>query len=440
MLVFIPGATAATPRIGLATDGTTFTASERGLESYTGSNKSVEVWGAQLELRSAVTAYTPTTTQPITNYIPALQTAAAGMARFDHDPVTVESLGLLIEEQRTNLLLRSEEFDDAYWTKVNSAVIANTIVAPNGTLTGEKFFENTSNSEHYLQRAFSAAAATTYTVSVYAKAGERTRFSIGLGDPSVFASGVRYDLSAATGTITGGSATNISIIHVGNGWYRCSFTDTAGSVGTGVIRIYLDNGTSLSYQGDGYSGIYIWGAQLEAGAFPTSYIKTEASQVTRSADAASMTGTNFSSWYRQDEGTLFAITQLTGYLTTSNPSLVAIANSASISNNNINMFVAGGGPNYRSSITESGVGTFLQNVVTVTNIYDVVPWAIAYKNNDAYSASRYLTNNPTDTAVIIPTTVNALYFDASSGVRKYIRKIAYYPKRLTNAQLQALTR
>jgi hypothetical protein len=63
------------------------------------------------------------------------------------------------------------------------------------------------------------------------------------------------------------------------------------------------------YTGDGYSGIYIWGAQLEAGAFPTSYIKTEASQVTRSADSASMTGTNFSEWYRQDEGTVYVCSQ-----------------------------------------------------------------------------------------------------------------------------------
>jgi hypothetical protein len=70
-------------------------------------NDSIAIWGVQLEQRSQATAYTPTTTQPITNYIPVLQTAAANVARFDHNPITGESLGLLIEEQRTNLLLRS---------------------------------------------------------------------------------------------------------------------------------------------------------------------------------------------------------------------------------------------------------------------------------------------------------------------------------------------
>jgi hypothetical protein len=110
--------------------------------SYAGDiTKGLFIWGAQFEQRSAVTAYTPTTTQPITNYIPVLQTASANVARFDHNPVTGESLGLLVEEQRTNLLLRSEEFDNAYWLKSNATITSNTVIAPDGTLTGDKLVE-----------------------------------------------------------------------------------------------------------------------------------------------------------------------------------------------------------------------------------------------------------------------------------------------------------
>jgi hypothetical protein len=107
----------------------------------------IEVWGAQLEQRDAVTSYTATTTQPITNYIPVLLTAATNAPRFDHNPTTGESLGLLIEEQRTNLLFPySEEFDNAAWSKTRSSITSNTIVAPDGTLTGDKLVEDTANS------------------------------------------------------------------------------------------------------------------------------------------------------------------------------------------------------------------------------------------------------------------------------------------------------
>ena len=64
------------------------------------------------------------------------------------------------------------------------------------------------------------------------------------------------------------------------------------------------NGT-VTYDGNGTSGIYLWGAQLEEGAFPSSYIPTTTAAATRSADVASITGTAFSGWYRQDEGTFY---------------------------------------------------------------------------------------------------------------------------------------
>ena len=95
-----------------ATTGSTTTA-----PTYTGNGSSMYIWGPQFELRNAVTAYTATTTQAITNYIPVLQTASSGQARFDHNPTTGESLGLLIEEARTNVCLYSEDFSDAGWTK-----------------------------------------------------------------------------------------------------------------------------------------------------------------------------------------------------------------------------------------------------------------------------------------------------------------------------------
>jgi hypothetical protein len=265
----------------------------------------IEVWGAQLEQRDAVTSYTATTTQQITNYIPVLLTAATNAPRFDHNPTTGESLGLLIEEQRTNLFPYSEDFADAAWSKTRSSITSNTIVAPDGTLTGDKLVEDTTaTSTHFVSDNVNLIANTFYTATVYVKAAERTRVLLQNSSTANWTTvGVAYfDLSA--GTIVSGTG---SITPIGNGWYRCSINGTFGGTDAlGGLNIFIvESGTTISYTGDGYSGIYIWGAQLEAGAFPMSYIATVAATATRSADAASMTGTNFSSWYNQGEGALY---------------------------------------------------------------------------------------------------------------------------------------
>jgi len=229
------------------------------------------LWGAQLEQRSAVTAYTSTTTQPITNYIPVLLTAASGVARFDHNPTTGESLGLLIEEQRTNLLLRSEEFDNASWTKARSSITANTIVAPDGTLTGDKLVEDTTASNTHLTRqVVTVSANTTYTFSVYLKAAERTAARLQSSDNASDTNGFFVNVNLSNGTLSGGGSkgtgtyTTSTITSVGNGWYRVSLTGIVDSSTTSVrYEVFLLDGSTSAYTGNGYSGIYIWGAQLE---------------------------------------------------------------------------------------------------------------------------------------------------------------------------------
>jgi hypothetical protein len=230
--------------------------------SNVGQTGSVALWGAQLEARSAATAYTPTTTQPITNYIPVLQTAAAGVARFDHNPITGESLGLLIEEQRTNLLVRSEEFDDAAWTKTGVSVTTNTIVSPDGNLTGDKVVESTATSTHQVTQNITATSGVTYTATLYAKKAE---IDVITTDFAGVLFGT-YNLSTGVATLGAGNANNVpvsaSMTNVGNGWYRCvSVWTRVGATASSDLRFSLRQSTS--YTGDGYSGIYIWGAQLE---------------------------------------------------------------------------------------------------------------------------------------------------------------------------------
>ena len=400
------------------------------------SGDAIEVWGAQLEQRSAVTAYTPTTTQAITNYIPVLKTAASGVARFDHNPTTGESLGLLVEEQRTNLATYSDDFADASWSKVNSSITSNTIVAPNGTLTGDKLVEDaTASVGHYVTNNFSVTSGTSYAASVYAKAGERTAFQIillssGFGTNVIGA----FDLSNGVSTAAGGTASSSLITPVGNGWYRCTVIAQATATTSTSQQIRTASTYSASspasYTGNGYSGIYIWGAQLEAGAFPTSYIPTVAATVTRNADAASMTGTNFSSWFNNAEGTFYVDFNASPAGTTGLWRVFSLNSS-----NRPQMFNNSGSYNWEVSANGSSAGP-----APVANA--PTKFAGVYKTNDVigyWNGTAGTADTSVTLDVVTAITIGGANATANRELNNCIKKLAYYPIRVTNAQLQALT-
>jgi len=391
------------------------------------------IWGAQAENRPSVTAYTPTTTQPITNYIPTLLTATDNVARFDHNPTTGESLGLLIEELRTNLVTYSEEFDNASWGKTRSSVVANTIVAPDGTLTGDKIFSTAEFGAHSVNKTITLSAGS-YSYSFYAKAGEyssvaSTLFNSTDGHISL------GTISLITGAVSGVTGNSPVVQNVGNGWWRISGSGTSAAIST---TFFIYPNTNSQYTGDGYSGIYIWGAQLEAGAFPTSYVATSASQVTRSADSASMTGANFSSWYRADEGTLYAEANRFSNAATF-PAVFQIDDGTD--NNRLNVEIRNTtGTVFGSAVTNGSTVAGLGSAAVGNNYTKL---SFTFKVDD-FAFSHNGTAALTDTSGGVPVVNSALLgarrsVGVSQFLNGYIRKLAYYPVKLSSANLQALT-
>lgn len=219
-----------------------------------------------------------------------LQTAAVDEPRWNYTLEDGEWVGpeLLVEEQRTNFLLQSEAFDNAAWNKTRTSVAANAALAPDGTMTADKLVEDTTaTGSHGVNQVTSATSGAVYTYTVYAKAGERNWLCLvvntGAGFPAAW-----FDLSLGAK----GSGTGHSIEAVGNGWYRCSFTVTSSAVTLNAFVLVVNANGNQNYTGDGTSGIYIWGAQLEVGTSPTSYIPTADAQVTRAADIPGRIVTN----------------------------------------------------------------------------------------------------------------------------------------------------
>jgi hypothetical protein len=263
------------------------------LSVYTASD-SVFVWGGQLEVSDfGATPYIPTTTAAVSVGI------TANIPRLDYTGGGCPSL--LLESQRTNLVTFSEQFDNAAYTKNNLTVTANDTISPEGYQNADKLVENTSNAQHGV-RVVIPSSIDPFSFSVFAKSLSGNRYlQLRMANDISGSIVALFDLDNGTiiinTTLYGGgyTASPSKIISLGNGWYKCTISgNKTDNVGNNNIEINLSSTTTpaevYSYTGNGTSGVFVYGAQLEAGSYPTSYIPTLGSSVTRLADAAFKTG------------------------------------------------------------------------------------------------------------------------------------------------------
>lgn len=362
-----------------------------------------------------------------------VEVVSANTARFDYDPVTLLPMGLLVEHSRTNLALRSEEFDQSFWTKVAATVTANAAISPDGTMNADKLVEDTTNAIHYAAWT-PTVTVTPYSMSVYAKAGERSWLRIGNSSDSQQMAW--FDVAnGVVGTTSAGVTTRIS--SAGNGWYRCSVSFTPVSATPKTFSLMLGNANnSATYTGTAGNGMFLWGAQLEAGAYPSSYIPTTTTTATRNADNISVGSDRFPDFYNASAGTFFAEIEFpAGWVSVSNSRILGAIAASSVS------FLNCTGP----------AGVQIWNGTTA--LTKTSPTDLAGRRAKIASA---FSGGGTDLAVTLdglaPTTgtsagafnnITALGLGASiSGslpLGGWIRNVRYFPRRFTNAELQALT-
>lgn len=345
-----------------------------------------------------------------------IQSAAINVARFDHDPITLTCKGLLIEEQRQNLFVRSEDFSTS-WVTTDATLSINAIISPDGNTTADKLIVNSGATNGRTAQTFTLTGS--HTMSIFAKAGEWSWVFLAPIGPG---SGVWFNLS--NGTIgTQSSGFTGAITSFGNGWYRCAVTCTGAGAST-TSRIVSTNANSALSTGDGTSGIFIWGAQLEAGAFPTSYIPTTTGPVTRSADVCSITGSAFNGFYNQTEGTMIIHGDSAGV----NGSRWCATSPARafelLGKTNLSYFESSGG-----SINAIGAITL------------PTKFGLACKLNDFQGVRNGVLGGADIIATMpSPTTLNiGTLLGVSDWLNGCIISMRYYRKRLPNAKLQTLT-
>jgi hypothetical protein len=289
------------------------------------------IWGMQFEAGSFPTSYIPTPSifqsrASTATYYDAngvIQTAASGVARsnafFPDSNGVMRPAGLLLEAAGTNQVTYSQQIDSLTSTSYETVnFTANAAAAPDGTTTADLCVPTNVDGYHQFYLSPANLSGSVGTLSIFAKPNGYSKLMLNVGTSSNgFAT---FDLSGNGSLLYAGSeVVGYSIVKLANGWFRISTTN-ATFPNAYRYQIIMPSpsyttGGPQPWTGNGTSGIYLWGIQFEAGSYPTSYIPTTTSTVTRaadvsssatvtrSADVASITGANFSSWYRADQGT-----------------------------------------------------------------------------------------------------------------------------------------
>ena len=362
-----------------------------------------------------------------------LQTAANNVPRIEYD-ATGAVKGLLIEEARTNILVYSSDYTGVDWNKNGTTATASAGVSPSGLTDASLITATAITDEHrfYQNRPSAGTHNTFYTKSIYAKAGTANFISISGGST---ASGYAV-FNLSTGAVSGqANMQQATIEDVGRGWYRCSMHGTVANnflvvnIGTTAANAV----PQVNWLGAGET-VQVYGSQWEAAAFPTSYIPTSGSTATRAADLASIPTSAFG--YNNDKGSL-----VIDVLTPVADQFMAIAyfNTSSYFNSRgllkANTGTSSSGIHYISATYDSAsikiqLGTQTQAVYAKLGLsYGDSERAVRDGGTVGSGTSLY----PNPTRLHLGGRENGLQSQC------WIKSIQYYPRQLTDTQLQELT-
>jgi len=353
------------------------------------------------------------TTATRVNSAGLFESVANKIPRLDYSNGSCPSL--LVEPQRTNILLYSEQFNNAAWFPLNATVTANNAISPDGTQNADKI-DYTNNNNYLIGTASPNAQNTSYTVSCYAKKGTTDIFVF--REAFYFGSSAKFNLT--NGTIVTDTTGTAKITSVGNGWYRCSIT-----------QAYTSGQTNMQWSYDSYfntGNLYLWGAQIEQGTYLTSYIPTTTASVTRNADQVYKTG--ISSLIGQTQGTIFIDFNIDNILSQTVDPIIFSFSGLSY----IRLFTTGA-----IYYTESNTVGLTSPVGTINNGQNKI--AVNYKNNDFSMYANGVLVATNNSGAVAAKSQIGLYYLASTiyNPSLFYNLVTLFPTKLTGAECISLT-
>jgi hypothetical protein len=379
--------------------------------------------GGQLVQGSSAKDYYPTTTR-------------LNIPRLDYTNGSCPSI--LVEPQRTNSCLYSEDITNSAWGEFGASRIANTAIAPSGVTNADTILPSATTATHGIFQQITTGSSI-YTASAYFKANGYNYACIRIAtnsDATRYAVVISLLDGSITSTDTSGSPTNTSykVEDLENGWYRLSVSCNHSSgfiyntIGVSNVAVPTFSNSLPSFTANGTSGIFIWGCQLEAGSYATSYIPTTSATVTRNADVISKTG--ISSLIGQTEGTIFIDFNINDLQRqTIDPVIFSTS-----------------GTNYVRLFTTGIISYFESNTVFIFSASNVInngrnKIAVNYKNNDfSLYVNGALVGSNNSGSVVAKSGFGLNYLPtAFFDPRLFYNSIVFFPTKLNGAESITLT-
>ena len=364
-----------------------------------------------------------------------IKSAASDVPRIDFSDST--NGALLLEPQSTNLLTYSEDLTQ-WSSKTNINVTLNSAISPQGVNNAAFINENTNNVQHFIGQSFSFTNGEDITISIYAKKNQRDVLQISPSGSYLTTSGyANYDLTNGLVTASGGGV-NAEIEILTNDWFKCIAKFTVNNSATGTTAFFLQNSTTASrgasYQGDGTSGLYLWGAQFEQKSYATSYIPTSGSATTRLADVCNNSGS--AQDFNSEEGVLYA--EISALANDGTFRFITLSNGGDI-NNSVRLYFYN---KIYGRILVAGVEQFV-SFTTSYDMLDVNKIAIKHKENDFALWINGVEVGSSSSGSVFPIgTLDTLSFNRGGGQFPFYGKtknIQVFNYALTDEQLAALT-
>lgn len=368
-----------------------------------------------------------------------VETIGTNIGRLNYDltngtPASCPSL--LLETSRTNLLQRSAEFDNTYYTKFDTSITPNVITSPDGSLNADEITKE-SDYGSISKTAITISSGSNYTLSIFVKKGTTNFFSLRQASGSY---DVRKQFNLITKEVTDAPFANQNgfisseIEDYPDNWYRLSIICTSNSTSLDV-SFYSGKVAESTFNGDSY----IWGAQLEAGSYATSYIPTTTGVVTRTADFVS--GGGDANLFNDSEGTLFVEAKVPD----NNTSVINVINISDGTLANRVLFQWGGALNRLRTYV---VVAYSTQTLIETNSYNTEGYlkiAVRYKTNDvAFYVNGTKINFDNNANTFPEGTLNTIDFtNGNLGSDYYfngnIKQLMYFDTALSDSELQTLT-